>query len=253
VAFTLIKVGCCGFPGGKEKYFRMFNLAETQETFYRLPKLATAEKWRLEAPEGFEFTVKAWQPITHPPTSPTWRKCPIKVGKERIDKYGLLRPTKENFEAWEKTVEICKALRAKICVVQCPPQFNFTPENVHNMKTFFSEIDRGGIKIAWEPRGDWKQRVEEVKALCEDLDLIHVTDILRYNPAITGEVVYARLHGLNPREYDYKYKYTDDDLAALKDKVKSFQASKVEEVYVLFNNVWMAEDASRFQKLYLKA
>ncbi|MHC1610664.1 MAG: DUF72 domain-containing protein [Candidatus Methanospirareceae archaeon] len=34
-----------------------------------------AERWRLRAPKEFEFTVKAWQLITHEPTSPTYRKA----------------------------------------------------------------------------------------------------------------------------------------------------------------------------------
>jgi hypothetical protein len=51
-----IKVGCCGFVISQKKYFRLFRLIEIQSTFYQLPELKTAEKWRASSPAGFEFT-----------------------------------------------------------------------------------------------------------------------------------------------------------------------------------------------------
>ena len=52
----MVKVGCCGFPGGRQNYFSRFRLVEVQQTFYKLPRLATAVGWRQQAPPGFEFT-----------------------------------------------------------------------------------------------------------------------------------------------------------------------------------------------------
>jgi len=53
----LIKAGCCGFAvkGGAKTYYKLFDVVELQSTFYRLPKIETAERWRREAPEWFEF------------------------------------------------------------------------------------------------------------------------------------------------------------------------------------------------------
>jgi len=246
----IVKVGCCGFSvrGGMKAYYERFKLVEVQSTFYKLPRISTVERWRENAPEDFEFTVKCWQVITHSSSSPTWRKAKLKL-EGNIQAYGMLKPTLENFDAWEKTRKVCDALRAKVCVVQCPPRFKFSEENISNLKGFFGSIDRSGIEIAWEPRGDWNLHLEEVGRLCEELDLIHVVDVLRRNPAFIGDTLYFRLHGLNPREYDYKYKYRDEDLVRLKDKILGFEEEGVNEVYVLFNNVWMAEDALRFIEL----
>jgi uncharacterized protein YecE (DUF72 family) len=66
-----IQVGCCGFAAAKAKYHKNFAVVEIQQTFYQPPQEKTAEKWRNEAPPDFEFTLKAWQLITHPPQSPT--------------------------------------------------------------------------------------------------------------------------------------------------------------------------------------
>jgi len=242
-----VKIGCCGFPVGRKKYFQSFNLVEIQETFYRLPKLTTSMRWREESPSDFEFSVKCWQAVTHPPTSPTWRRAGISIEAAKFDSYGLLKPTKENLEAWDRTREICKNLNSRICVVQCPPQFSYTAENVNNIRRFFNAIARNGLRIAWEPRGDWKDHKEAIANLCHELELVHVVDLLRRDPAIVTETVYTRLHGLGRREYDYKYKYSDNDLKLLLEKVAALEKRKVREVYVLFNNVHMLEDAERLR------
>lgn len=73
-----VKVGRCGFPMAKAEHYRRFPVVEIQQTFYNLPRVQTAEKWRREAlalrsrskQADFEFTMKAWQLITHEPS--TW-------------------------------------------------------------------------------------------------------------------------------------------------------------------------------------
>jgi len=244
-----VKIGCCGFPIGRKKYFQSFNLVETQETFYRLPKLTTSIKWRANSPSDFEFSVKCWQAVTHPPT---WRKAGISIEAAEFDSYGLLKPTKENLEAWDRTEEVCKTLKSRICVVQCPPQFSYTAENVDNVRRFFSAIARDGLRIAWEPRGDWKEHSEAIANLCQELDLIHVVDILRHDPAIITEPVYTRLHGLGSREYNYKHRYTDNDLEVLTEKLSALRKRRVSEAYVLFNNIHMLEDATRLRRMLEK-
>ncbi len=68
-----VKVGCCGFPGGMRGYFSRFEVVEVQQTFYQPPRMETALRWRREAQADFEFVIKAWQLITHPSSSPTYR------------------------------------------------------------------------------------------------------------------------------------------------------------------------------------
>lgn len=49
----MLKIGCCGFSKGRKTYFDNFDLVEIQKTFYKPPKVSTAEKWREESPEAF--------------------------------------------------------------------------------------------------------------------------------------------------------------------------------------------------------
>jgi len=245
---TVIKVGTCGWSikGGRKAYFEKFNVIELQDTFYNLPTVKRARKWRNDAPKDFEYCVKVWQVITHPHTSPTWRR--LKENPPGIlENYGFLKPTKENFEAWEKVLEICRVLEAKICVFQTPPSFEYSEENVKNVKEFFSSISTNEVTIAWEPRGTWNDNLDKVKEIVDELGLVHVVDPFKRWPVSEHKIVYFRLHGKGPREVNYRYKYTDDDLKWLRDQILSRYEGK--EVYVMFNNVYMGQDALRFKEL----
>jgi uncharacterized protein YecE (DUF72 family) len=244
-----IKIGTCGwgfYKGGLKAYQKKFSLCEVQQTFYRLPMVKTVERWRAESPEDFEFTVKAFQGLTHLPTSPTWRRSGLKQEELKQKQFGWLRPTKDNFEAWRRTKEICEALGSRICVIQCPPNFNCTAENIGNMREFLGEIDRGELELAWEPRGDWHGHPDEVASLCDELKLIHVVDLMRREPLSRHPIAYTRLHGLNPREYDYNYKYSRDELEELARRLKKL-ARRHREVYCLFNNYAMYDSAQALQ------
>ena len=44
---------------------REYRLVEVQQTFYEPPRDGTMRRWRALAPVDFEFTIKAWQLVTH--------------------------------------------------------------------------------------------------------------------------------------------------------------------------------------------
>jgi len=46
-------------------YASIFNSAEINSTFYKLPMAKTTQKWANEVPAGFLFSVKLWKLITH--------------------------------------------------------------------------------------------------------------------------------------------------------------------------------------------
>jgi len=250
-----IRVGCCGWcvRGGKKAYYTRFTLIEVQETFYKLPRPQTVSKWLNDAPSDFRFCMKAWQAITHPPSSPTWRRAGIEVPKSKYDRYGFLKPTEENLEAWEKTLEICRAMQAEVCVIQTPAAFGYTSENLRNADQFFSTIRRDGVLIGWEPRGTWREHLDSVKKLCDKHDIIHVVDPFRSKSVSMHSLAYFRLHGIGGKEVNYRYKYTDQDLTRLKEIVDAAFKEGKEKVYVLFNNVAMAEDAARFINVLKKS
>lgn len=237
-----ILVGCCGFPEARGRYYAEFPLVEVQSTFYQLPKPELAARWQSEAPEGFLFAMKAWQLITHPASSPTYRRLREPLAEARRGAYGAFQPTAEVWAAWQRTREVARALGARILVFQCPARFTPSEEHVANLEAFFRRAERDDLTFVWEPRGDWP--ADLVRELCQRLGLIHCVDPL-VGESQAVEVAYYRLHGLG----GYRYQYTDEDLGRLLSACRSALASGRRAAYVLFNNVSMLEDARRFQAL----
>ena len=233
---STIHIGCCGFPRRQAEYYQHFSLVEVQQTFYKPPQLATAQRWRAEAPPGFQFALKAWQLITHEPTSPTYRQARLTL-EGPPENYGAFRPTAQVLAAWQRTWEIAQALRAPLILFQCPASFTPTAEHIADLRRFFREVGRGGLTFAWEPRGAWPD--ETVQELCQELSLVHAVDPFA-RPPVTKGTAYFRLHG----KTGYGYRYTDQDLAELLSWCQSY-----DPVYCLFNNVSMWEDALRLQEV----
>lgn len=247
-------VGTCGWSvkGGKKDYCKLFDTIEVQETFYKLPKVETVKKWREVTHRAFVFNMKAWQVVTHPPSSPTWRRSGLKIPSSKINQYGSLKATEENIRAWEKTLEVAEAMNAKIIVIQTPASFNYNQENLNNVKEFLCTARRGGSLIGWEPRGDWRDHLDEVRRICMEQDILHITDPFRCENVSEHPIRYYRLHGIGGKEVNYKYNYSVDDFRKLIEVLNMEKGKGVEEAYVMFNNVNMREDALNFKNLILK-
>lgn len=235
-------VGCCGWGEAKAKYFTDFPVVELQNTFYEPPAAALASKWRALAPDSFQFCVKAWQLITHTSSSPTYRKLKSRLSPAEHELVGSFRPTEQVWLAWERTAAIARVVRASIVLFQCPASFLANTENVQNMRTFFSQVKREGFFLAWEPRGEWPREI--VQELCRELDLLHCVDPFKAESAYDGSS-YWRLHGKG----GYSYRYSDEELAQLRGMLLESAERGCGDSYVLFNNIWMKEDALRFQQL----
>lgn len=204
-----IHIGCCGwsylderdFPdelaGGTssklQAYARLFNSVEINSTFYRLPRLTTAVRWRAEVDEtnpGFEFTVKAFQGITH---------------LHRFQK-------KESLDSYKVIADICSALHARFVLFQSPASFLPTQKNMDAMKEFFAGIDRRGLAAVWEPRGKWYDDISSIENVCWQCKLVHCVDPMRNDPVAFGKTktAYFRLHGFG-RPSMYRYNFSEEE------------------------------------------
>ena len=235
-----MKLGMCGFTIGAAAYVRQFPVVEVQQTFYDPPPLKTIEKWRAQAPPAFEFTMKAWQVITHLGTSATYRRLRRPFSDRERAEAGGFRLNETTRGAWATTLEACEALRATAVLFQCPRSFKATDENVAAMRDFFATVARpSGVRMLWEPRGPWPD--ETIAALCEGLGLIHAVDPF-VRPALTPALLYWRLHG-NGSAYA---SYTDEELQQIVDWLPRDPAV---EAYVMFNNIPRVKDVKRFREL----
>ena len=232
-----VKIGTCGFRARKAEYAEMLRAVEVQNTFYQPPQIKTLEKWRAEVPAEFEFTLKAWQLITHEAKSPTYKRLKKTLTQTEREEAGYFKPTEIVREAWETTLACARALRAETVLFQCPASFKQTTINIKNLEKFFETVERGKLNFAWEPRGDWNDAV--VKGICENLNLWHAVDPFAKR-ATTPEKCYYRLHGRT----GFRYQYEEEELTELAEFLPQKQTS-----YVFFNNRSMLEDALLFQKI----
>ncbi len=234
------RIGLCGFTMAFKDYVREYRLVEVQQTFYEPPRDATMRRWRALAPSGFEFTMKAWQLVTHDASSPTYRR--LRSSLTAVDRAaaGGFRTSPIVLRAWQRTLDCAVILRATAILLQCPASFRPTEDNIDRLRAFFGTVERpSGVRILWEPRGPWPPDL--VAMLCRDLGLVHVVDPF-VSTTVTREQTYFRLHGITGA----RHVYTDAELEQLADMLP---AGEGRPAYVLFNNLPRVEDARRFRAI----
>jgi uncharacterized protein YecE (DUF72 family) len=235
-----IKIGNCGwsylnadayfpewerhFKSKLQAYAKLFDLVEINSTFYAIPKVSTAKKWRDEVNEikkDFEFTIKVSHLVTH---------------KKPFSDYA--------FSAYEKMKEIAHALQAKILVFQSPASFKPTEANINKAKKFFEKVDRDDLIFVWEVRWakEWNESV--VKKVFAEIGVNQCVDPLRQACFYAKDIVYYRLHGFG-RPSMYHYKFSESELRKVSEIIKKER----KDVYVLFNNAYCYEDALQFAKI----
>jgi uncharacterized protein YecE (DUF72 family) len=194
-------------------------------------------RWRLLAPNRFEFTLKAWQLVTHDAGSPTYRRLRRPLTEAERAQCGSFRDTDLVRQAWARTLECAQILSATAVLLQCPRSFRPTDENVARMRSFLGAAPRLGRRVLWEPRGDWPAPL--LGELCRDLELVHVVDPF-VATTVTPEQTYFRLHGISGA----RHVYSDEELARLRSMLP---AASDGPAYVMFNNLPRVGDARRFR------
>ncbi|RCK75822.1 MAG: hypothetical protein IGBAC_1097 [Ignavibacteriae bacterium] len=237
-----LRIGCCGwgylkplnlpvkkfFPKQSllQSYATIFDTVEINYTFYRIPQTKTVQKWRQEVDAinpDFEFTVKAFQIITH-----------------------KLRFKDASTKYFDILIELCKILKSKVILFQSPSTFTPKEENLLALENFFKNINRENFTLVWESRGNWN--IELIKELCKSYNLIHCVDPFRNEPIILKKqkTIYFRLHGIGEKMYVYKFNRTE--LIDLKTKLSRIPKES-KTAYIFFNNTNCYEDAYLFKQM----
>jgi uncharacterized protein YecE (DUF72 family) len=209
-----------------EYYTGFFSSVEINNTFYRLPKKETLANWRVTAPEGFCFAVKASRFITHM--------------KKLKDPAKSLAPFLEG-------VEILKEKLGPI-LFQLPPRWKFQPARLEE----FLKALPSSHRYAFEFRGpDWlKPAAYELLAGWKAAFCIY--DFAgRQTPAVvTADFVYLRFDGpAGP----YQGRYGAEALAHWAETILTW-AQEGKDVFCYFDNDeagYAAADALRLQDLVL--
>ena len=230
-----MRVGLCGFSMAMARY--PFPVVEVQSTFYDPPKDSVMAKW----PRGIEYTMKVWQLVTHPRTSPTYRRLRKPLGAR--ERPGFFARSAAVERGWQRSLECATLLSATALLFQCPRSFRPEREHIRAFTRFFERIERPRARLLWEPRGpEWIAQRRLALALCRDLGLVHVVDPF-VTPPERRHPVYWRLHGIGGARHSYSAK----ELRELKRMLEDVRPAGT--AYVMFNNLPRVGDAKRFLKL----
>lgn len=228
------KAGCGGFPVSRRRYFAALSAVEIDTSFYNLPKLVTAETWRAEAPQGFDFALRAWQMITHPGDSSGYARMRAAIAPKRRPFCGHFKPTSEVDRAWQATRAVAQALGARFIVFETPSSFYPDSNHLRDFYRFFQSIERGSFSCVWQPRSrEWKDKL--VAKVCADLKLVAAAQPLEGKPGF-GNIHYVRLP-------ESQAGYTDAQLEEVR------QACAGKPAYVFFRNRAAWDDARRYERL----
>lgn len=232
-----VRVGLCGWTVSQSAYVRRFPVVEVQQTFYEPPTDGLLTRWRTQVPSNFEFTMKAWQLVTHESNSPTYRRLKQPLPDNARGEVGAFRATHPVLAGWQRTLDCARILQATAVLLQCPKSFRPSAVNVGRLRSFMSQVERPDGRLLWEPRGEWPTQL--LTELCAELNLVHVVDPM-HAETVTPEQTYYRLHGTTGS----RHVHTDEELHRLRSLIEGRPSP-----YVMFNNLPRAGDAERFLAL----
>jgi hypothetical protein len=149
-----VRVGLCGWTVSQASYVHRFPLVEVQHTFYEPPPDAVLSRWRAAVPDGFEFTLKAWQLVTHESGSPTYRrlKRPCRTALA-VRSAPSARPPRASGLAADARVR--RVLRGHGGAAAVPEELPPDDGQRRAAARFLSEVERPDARLLWEPRGAW--------------------------------------------------------------------------------------------------
>jgi len=216
-------------------YTKAFETVEVDSTFYAIPSESSIEGWYKKTPEGFTFSLKLWQAITH---------------EEFLHR--------SSFPILEEFCERAKGLKEKLaCVlIQLPPQFVANPFNVTALTEFLPVLPRD-IRFAVEFRNrEWihteilemLSKHNVTLALVEGQWLAH-EQVMYCAEQPTADFVYIRWMGARDlTAFDKVVRAQDENLLTWSKAIKRL-SFRVEEIYATFSNFYEGHAPASANKL----
>jgi uncharacterized protein YecE (DUF72 family) len=204
-------------------YSKVFNFVEVNSTFYQLPPLNEAEKWRSLVPPDFQFSVRAHRSITQ-----TYKFQPVQPAIETL----------------QRLRNICQVLRTNILHLQVPRSFRLNRASINDLRLLLSSVNLGIIRMALEVRQAPGQVLPpELLKIMQDKNMVHCVDLSKgEEPAYESDLLYTRLFGKGQHNI---YQPTDGELVEIDRRASK---SKSQKVAMSFHFVRMYKDAVRLKK-----
>ncbi len=219
-------------------YAREFNTCEVNSTYYVLPKLSSLKAMVEKTGEGFLFSIKANQEMTH----------------RREDNASV-------FKAFYQMLEpIISAGKLGCILAQFPYSFHFNRYNWDYLRLFREQL--GELPVVIEFRNaQWLR--DEVFDLLRQLDLgfccvdePQLPNLLPPVAETTSNISYVRLHGRNSAKWwqheqayeRYDYSYAPHELSEWLPKIQKLD-SVAEKTFIFANNHWRGQAVSAIRQL----
>lgn len=188
-------------------YCRQFDTVEINSTFYRLPRVATFQGWRRQAPAGFLYAVKAHRLLTH---------------RKRLRRCG------QPLRAFLQRTAVLRGHLGPV-LYQLPPNFR---RDVDRLEAFCARLPRRMTHVFEFRDPDWL--TEDTFAILRRYRVcLCWHDLLPHHPlVVTGGAIYVRFHGVGER---YGGCYSDQALRGWARRLCA-AAGPRRTVYAYFNN-----------------
>ena len=197
-------------------YSEVFNFVEVNCTFYEYPNSVTVKYWRQTVPEGFTFSVRCHQDLTH------------RIG---------LKPVDDAYYVLSRMVAYCDVLDAPFLVLETPSRYILNQEEVDRARDFFSSINLRGVRLVWEIRAPISPIVLD---LMRDFNIVQCVDLSKEKASLKSDIIYSRLFGKGKHN---RYQFTDKELEDIDLNARRYD-HKV--VALSYHGVRMNTDAARF-------
>lgn len=204
-------------------YARHFKTVEINNSFYRMPKKETLQKWYGQTPGNFRFTMKGSRYISH--------------RKKLVDDENM-RSGLKNF------YDVIEVLGGKLgCVLwQLPGNLH---RNDEKLDAFCSRVSADFKNVLEFRHTSWF--TEPVIAILRKHNvsycMLSAPDNLPEQIEATTDTGYVRFHG---KKDWYVYDYSEKELSEWADKLQALSARRV---FLYFNNDYEAKAVSNAQKM----
>ena len=221
-------------------YAHEFDTCEVNSTFYAVPKTSSLEAMIEKTGEGFLFSIKANQGMTH----------------QQEDNAAV-------FKAFCQMLEpIITAGKLGCILAQFPYSFKFNRRNWDYLRLFRERLGELPLVIEFRNaqwlRGemfDWLRHLD-LGFCC--VDEPQLPNLLPPLAEATSRVSYLRLHGRNSAKWwqheqayeRYDYSYTPQELSEWLPKIRKLD-NITEKTFIFANNHWRGQSVSTIRQLRL--
>jgi uncharacterized protein YecE (DUF72 family) len=219
-------------------YAAQFDTVELNFTYYRMPIAEQLQGMADQTPEGFRFSVKVHQDITH---------------QRRGDPAPFVQ-----FQSGVAALQHAAKLGAVL--LQFPHSFRNVKENVYYLEHCFKQLRELPLVVEFRSN-DWiTQRtlslLREWGAGFCNVDMPELPGLMPRTSIVTSPIAYVRLHGRNAQKWckhdepweRYDYSYQEDELAEWVPHLIKM-SEQAQDVYVFANNHWQGQSIATVRQL----